>query len=547
MRHQKFRQISAILLILILVTGLFPGDASAEGMAGYTDISLSSDDTNLYIQTTFPSEGSWDTGRPDGEGRIVIQQESVTADIYLPWFSLGSGFVIHDEMGWQEISGADGTSSFTDGQGSWSLRVPWAVLGLEQGLDASVSWSYKGNGVSVSVPALGGESNPTPEPTPEETGEPEPTVTPDPTAEPEVTPTPEPTPDPAISPEPTEVPGPDEPENPVAGEIVIDGSYGDWSGYVHQDVTQAGTNLGRLAVVYDGTKVYVHGIAIENPPEQIYWEEYPLMVDGKEVRISPYSNAIFGNSISNPAIETTRIGEKGGLEWECSFVPKSMPENLEVSYQGIPVPVVDKRPAHDSSSGIVIDAAFDDWYGIPKTPVSYQKEYWHNLAMVMDEKYIYIYWQTAPECKEVFPVKHAQLSVNDKKVGFCFGNESVKNLGNRVLQRGQEEQVYLNTYYPKATQNDARLGDLGLRIPSRSASEEGVIWECSISIDALISNGFVPAEYFDTAPEVTLKVPDLGAEIVVVGTPTGPWVGIALCVGVVGVTYGYRRRKRKQS
>ncbi len=201
-----------------------------------------------------------------------------------------------------------------------------------------------------------------------------------------------------------------------------------------------------------------------------------------------------------------------------------------------------------------VDGYYDDWERVPKTLISYGShntggtvnEY-HRGAMVVSGDYLYVQVTMSDLYQQQIPVDELLLTINGRTQAFILrkrnGNNTI-NWSPEVYSLSPGIHQDIGIFYRDGGQ--VALGEAAITISNGSPNDS---FEFRMKIkdleklygfsDGTISNGAM----------IQFYSPNIGPDkITVVGTSTGTYIGITLCLSVVlAALWGQKRRKQAYS
>lgn len=193
------------------------------------------------------------------------------------------------------------------------------------------------------------------------------------------------------------------------------------------------------------------------------------------------------------------------------------------------------------TSGISIDGYFDDWEDKPMSVLTWNNNNgnaFHDVSLIKDEEFIYIYLGMHPSYHSELPVNAIYLSINNQECQLFVRYANDKNTVDwsrevKLNHAGTYLDLHPFTYYP-----DNALGDAAATIYNGNTRDQ---LEIRISIKELEKVMGLKEGTINTGSQIKLRMPNVGGgTIELVGTSTGTIIGIALCIGTV-VYFRWRR------
>lgn len=251
-----------------------------------------------------------------------------------------------------------------------------------------------------------------------------------------------------------------------------------------------------------------------------------------------------GGNISLTAID---FGNEAEVPSEPEEEPEKEPETPDETEE-------EEVPTQPGSSArpLAIDGYFDDWDSVPKTLITYGShnsdgsinEY-HNAAMVVRDGYVYVYVRMSDLYQSQIPVDELHLAINGQDKAFII--------------RGRDDQNYIDwsrDVYHLANGINNGLGifyrdggnlALGEAAVTISGGNPNDTFEFRMSISELEKLYGLEEGTIGNGAKLEFYSPNIGPDrVTVVGTSTGTYLGIGLCVVSVLAAAWYNR-KRKQA
>ena len=206
-------------------------------------------------------------------------------------------------------------------------------------------------------------------------------------------------------------------------------------------------------------------------------------------------------------------------------------------------------PAYAQSSGtVIIDGYYDDWEDKPMSLLTWNSNNgnaYHDVSMVKDDEYIYIYLGMHPSYHSAIPIHSIHLSINHSTCQLFLGYANEQNTTEwsrnvDVHKRGIYTGLHPFTYDPNTS-----LGDAAISVYNGNERDK---LEIRINIRELekvmgLSEGVV-----NHGSRIALNMPNVGGQTIeLVGTSSGPIFSILVSVGVVGMVLWRKHRKRLAS
>lgn len=197
---------------------------------------------------------------------------------------------------------------------------------------------------------------------------------------------------------------------------------------------------------------------------------------------------------------------------------------------------------------ICIDGYFDDWEQVPKTKVTYKSwnatEY-HDLALVIDGDDLCFYAGMADSYWGQVPIDGYTLTINNMKKTFII---------RRTLIGGLIDYVFLPLFLPDGRYHNGfgvfdqdggflSLGEVGMRISNHHPNDQ---LEFRIKLETIEKLFHLEKGTLKNGVKMELNNKNIGEEkAVIVGTSSGPVMGVVLCVSLSGAAL-FLNEKRKR-
>ena len=249
----------------------------------------------------------------------------------------------------------------------------------------------------------------------------------------------------------------------------------------------------------------------------------------------------FGNNVTPPSSEDTTEASTDSTETSSESATETSTESGTTESEG------------SGGGPIVINGYYDDWEGIPKTLITYGsnqdseniREY-HQGAIVVSDGRVYIHVQMSDYYNAQIPLTELYLSIGGTSKTFQIrgvNSDGSINWGTNVYNLSEGIHNEFGIFYRDG--GNKTLGDAAVTIASKGS---GDAFEYSMSISELEKLYGLEEGTIENGAMLEFYSPNIGAEgVTTVGTSTAPYIGIALCIIVVGGTLIYRNRKKKVS
>lgn len=195
-------------------------------------------------------------------------------------------------------------------------------------------------------------------------------------------------------------------------------------------------------------------------------------------------------------------------------------------------------------TGISIDGYYDDWEDKPMSMLTWNSNNGtahHDVSLLKDEEYIYIYLRMHPSYQSPIPIYAINLSINGQTCQMFLGHMNSQNTTDwgryvDLSHNGRYTDLHPFTYYPNNS-----LGNAAVTVSKGSINDR---FEIRVSIKDLEKVMGLKAGTINSGSQIKLNMPNVGGGTVeLMGTSTGTVIGILLCVGVVVGVRLYRRKK----
>jgi uncharacterized protein (TIGR04145 family) len=338
--------------------------------------------------------------------------------------------------------------------------------------------------------------------------------------------------------------------------IVIDGKYSDWDAVVKESVSEPGGNLDQAAMVFDGDYVYIylhetsggsaeaagsHGngnyVLTTDLGRQLLFQLRDGAVSGVEGASASHVGAQWEIAIPASALPTYQQSISFGLYQQDAFV--SDVSNLNGS-----------GGTAGTFDGIVIDGQYEDWDSYPHQQIDYSTA--GTQAGTVDSEGA-IYAQDNVLYGHV--VTNMQSHLDTQGADFLSGISIAFN-GDRdyksTVADGNfypsfilaEEADGTYTYYiwDARLPYDANMSKddyFGTMIVTVNGTCDEMEFELDLEKVAALSGTDA-----NSLQQIDVQFGRFGQQwLSTAGASSGPWLGVALCLAVVGGIWIYRKRK----
>lgn len=196
-------------------------------------------------------------------------------------------------------------------------------------------------------------------------------------------------------------------------------------------------------------------------------------------------------------------------------------------------------------NGIVIDGYYDDWEGIPPTIFThhgYNNKTKHKVSVVKDDTYIYVHVKLSEYYNQQIPINAMYFDIEGKgiiQVCLRFTNNPFFEFGLYTLKPGRHGELS-----PFLVGRWSDLGEAYVTIPDEGNTDQ---MEYRINIEKLEKVMHWPKGTINNCGKITVTMPNLGDQkIVVTGTSTAPYVGVAISLAALISIFAFRTYRRKK-
>lgn len=197
-----------------------------------------------------------------------------------------------------------------------------------------------------------------------------------------------------------------------------------------------------------------------------------------------------------------------------------------------------------NTADISIDGYYDDWEEKPMSMLTWNSnngEAKHDVSFIKDDNYIYIYVRMHPHYQSPIPITAINLAINNKTCQLYLGYANNQNTTDWSHQVDLSKNgTYLNlhpfTYYPNNT-----LGEAAVTVSKGSPNDR---MEMKLKISDLEKVMNLKTGTINSGSKLNLSMPNVGGgSIELLGTSSGPIIGILLCMGTVIIVLLFKRKK----
>lgn len=198
----------------------------------------------------------------------------------------------------------------------------------------------------------------------------------------------------------------------------------------------------------------------------------------------------------------------------------------------------------ESSTGVIIDGYYDDWEDKPISILTWNSNNgnaYHDVSMIKDDDYIYIFLGMHPSYHSSIPIHAINLSINNQNCQLFLGYANSQNSTDwgRPVDV-QKKGIYLGLH-PFTSYPNYSLGDAAIAVYNGSDRDK---LEIRVRIESLESVLGLTKGTVNHGSTIRLNMPNVGAQTIeLVGTSSGPIVGILISVGMVAMILWWKHRK----
>jgi uncharacterized protein (TIGR04145 family) len=209
----------------------------------------------------------------------------------------------------------------------------------------------------------------------------------------------------------------------------------------------------------------------------------------------------------------------------------------------------EKEKDHSASAGITIDGYYDDWIDKPMSTITWYSnngKALHDASMIKDDEYIYIYVEMHPSYQSAIPIDAICLSINngyEYPMFLRYANAQNTTDWSRNVNLSQNG-IYLDLH-PFISYPNNSLGDAAVTVSKGHPNDR---LEIRINIESLEQAMGLSKGTINSGSQIKLRMPNVGGETIeLVGTSTGPVLGLVLCIAMVIAVLWYRSKKARSS
>nr|MBQ8252764.1 hypothetical protein [Lachnospiraceae bacterium] len=200
-----------------------------------------------------------------------------------------------------------------------------------------------------------------------------------------------------------------------------------------------------------------------------------------------------------------------------------------------------------------VDGYYDDWSGIPETMISYgshnaagQVYEYHGGSMVVSDGYVYVKVRMSDLYQQQIPVDELVLTINGQPRSFILRKRNADNTinwSNEVYNLAPGIHTDLGIFFRDG--GNVALGEGAISISEASPND---CFEFRMKISDLEALYGFEEGTVENGATLQFYSPNIGPEAVtVVGSSTGTYIGILLCLAVVFSALAGQKRKQAYS
>ncbi|SEW36220.1 Firmicu-CTERM sorting domain-containing protein [[Clostridium] fimetarium] len=204
------------------------------------------------------------------------------------------------------------------------------------------------------------------------------------------------------------------------------------------------------------------------------------------------------------------------------------------------------QTSQSNTAGIAVDGYYDDWVDKPMSKLTWNSNNGtanHDVSLIKDDNYIYIYVGMHPNYNSPMPIDAIYLSINNVECQLFVRYVNAQNTvdwGHQVNlnQNGTFLGLHPFTYYPNNS-----LGDAAITVSQGNPNDR---MEIRINIKDLEKVMSLKSGTINNGSQIKLRMPNVGGgSIELLGTSTGALLGIILCAGTVIIVKLRRNNKAR--
>ncbi len=263
-------------------------------------------------------------------------------------------------------------------------------------------------------------------------------------------------------------------------------------------------------------------------------------VSGNEVEVS----------VTEEIDVSSVLSEDNGESPDPEVVVPAGGDPVEDQVDETEVAEVEEDKKVSGGGALAIDGYYDDWEGLPETMISYGShntggtiyEY-HGGTILVSGGYVYVHIRMSDYYQQQIPVDDLKLTINGVEKSFIIRKRNTDRTvdwdsGIYTLSPGIHSD--LGIFYRDGA--SVALGEAAVTINEASPNDS---FEFRMNIADLESIYGLEPGTIENGAKLEFFSPNIGPEkITVVGSSTGTYIGIMLCLAVViSALFGYKRKQ----
>lgn len=342
--------------------------------------------------------------------------------------------------------------------------------------------------------------------------------------------------------------------------IIVDGRFSDWDAVTKTAVSESEENLEQAAMVFDGDYVYLYlretsGGSAEEAGSS-HNGRYVITTDlGQELVFQLRDGSV--NGVKGA------LASHVGTQWEIAIPVSELPSYQQSLSFGLyqqeafvtDVANLNGNSQNGSNSngsstcGIVIDGQYEDWSSYPHEEISY------SYAQGTESNEAAIYSQNGVLYGHVVTTMSAHLSTQGgdflSGISIAFNGDreykSTTDQGNfypRFILAEENNGTYTYYIWDGRLPYDASV-DKDNSYGTMIVTVNGTCDEMEFELDLKKVAALIGADENDFQ-QIDVQFSRFGQQwLSTAGASSGPWLGVILCLAVVGGVWCYRRRKTR--
>ena len=274
----------------------------------------------------------------------------------------------------------------------------------------------------------------------------------------------------------------------------------------------------------------------------------------EQTQLSGTDAAVEGNNTDTAAGEEKKDEEKsetGSAQTEGDVSEETVDAPAGGQPQEEPQAEPVEQEKNVSGGGaLAVDGYYDDWVGVKETMISYGShnaagtvyEY-HGGAMLVKDGYVYVYIRMSDLYQNQIPVDDLKLTINGTEKSFVIRRRNT----DRTIDWNQDiyalsPGIHSNLGIFFRDGGTVALGEAAVTINEASPND---CFEFRMKISELEALYGFEEGTIENGAKMEFYSPNIGPEkITVVGSSTGTYIGIMLCVAVVlSAMLGHKRKQ----